>query len=630
MHLDPLIDSIEAQPTVWSCKVAPDASVSPDSVFSAPTWHMKKTVTTPGVSGSQVFQVDDLPGYPGGFALGIAEYAYARLKNPVVSEHWEANWLTVQNEIGRARTLVEFFDSLGRHNFSEVTKADWTRLLEFLRTNPQRVRTERRIVELIGTAYTIWRYSGRLSQPMVKMPFGMPIEKIFDVTSLAGFKENRTPCIPENIYAALLALSLDYVVKWAPTIIDPWLEVLTLWKAIESRPLSFSHQEKLLSAGVKRILSKCSATWRNAPWFSLGDLQQELCQLRTAATIVVLALSGVRPSELLSIENGCCVSDVLEGGEKVWFLNTSVHKHRPGGGPDTWVVIEEVKIALDVLEKITERIRLELGDDRLFLSSGVPFAVTGRRDPSSADVLTTAALIYQIGAFVRHGEQVLNRNIPINIEVDGVPAVWRFNLRQFRRTLARHIVRQPFGVIAGMLQYKHVSVATFEGYAGIEPEWTRMVSAEQGLFDIDVLGELAMEISSGAVAGKFGDDLMKEAQVEFRGQALDASASQIAKWLQGRVRNVYAGKFNLCLFNPALAECLDDRTADRPIINACEPSECSNSCVRQVHLPMWNAQLSQTVELQRFAKKNSYQLRILKNEAERLRQIIESLDDPDE
>lgn len=628
--MTPLIDLIEAQSTVWTCKVAPDASVSPDSVFSDRTWRMKKTVTTPGVSGSQEFHVDDLPGYPGGFALGIAEYAYARLKNPVVSEHWEANWLTVQNEIGRARTLVEFFDSLGRYNFSEVTKADWTRLLEFLRTNPQRVRTERRIVELIETAYTIWRYSERLSQPMVKMPFGMPIEKIFDVTSLAGFKENRTACIPENIYAALLALSLDYVIRWAPSIVAPWLEVLTLWKAIESRPLSFSHQEKLLSAGAKRILSKYPAAWRSAPWVSLGDLQEELYQLRTAATIVILALSGVRPSELLSIENGCCILDVLEDGEKVWFLNTSVHKHRPGGGPDTWVVIEEVKIALEVLEKITERLRLELGDNRLFLSSGFPFAVTGKRDPSSAGVLTTAALIYQIGAFVRHGEQILNRRIPINTSVAGKSAVWRFNLRQFRRTLARHIVRQPFGVIAGMLQYKHVSVATFEGYAGVEPEWNRMVSAEQGLYDIDVLGELAMEISSGTVAGKLGSELMKEAQVEFRGQALDASASQIAKWLQGRVRNVYAGKFNLCLFNPALAECLEDRTAGRPIINACEPSECSNSCVRQEHRPLWSAQLAQTVELQRFAKKNSFQLRILKTEEQRLRQVIECLDDPDE
>lgn len=38
--------------------------------------------------------------------------------------------------------------------------------------------------------------------------------------------------------------------------------------------------------------------------------------------------------------------------------------------------------------------------------------------------------------------------------------------RQFRRTLAWHIANRPFGTIAGMIQYKHASVAAFEGYAG--------------------------------------------------------------------------------------------------------------------------------------------------------------------
>jgi hypothetical protein len=47
---------------------------------------------------------------------------------------------------------------------------------------------------------------------------------------------------------------------------------------------------------------------------------------------------------------------------------------------------------------------------------------------------------------------------------DGAP--WRLTTRQFRRTIAWHIANRPFGTIAGMIQYKHASVAAFEGYAG--------------------------------------------------------------------------------------------------------------------------------------------------------------------
>ena len=43
---------------------------------------------------------------------------------------------------------------------------------------------------------------------------------------------------------------------------------------------------------------------------------------------------------------------------------------------------------------------------------------------------------------------------------------WHFSTRQFRRTVAWHIANRPFGTVAGKIQYKHASIATFEGYGG--------------------------------------------------------------------------------------------------------------------------------------------------------------------
>jgi hypothetical protein len=52
---------------------------------------------------------------------------------------------------------------------------------------------------------------------------------------------------------------------------------------------------------------------------------------------------------------------------------------------------------------------------------------------------------------------------------DGIPLVngqpFRLLTRQFRRTLAWFIARQPGGVIAGAIQYRHLSIQMFEGYA---------------------------------------------------------------------------------------------------------------------------------------------------------------------
>ena len=53
---------------------------------------------------------------------------------------------------------------------------------------------------------------------------------------------------------------------------------------------------------------------------------------------------------------------------------------------------------------------------------------------------------------------------------------------RFRRTLAWHIANQPFGTVAGMLQYQHMSVVTFEGYVGTRRSgFRREVEAERRL-----------------------------------------------------------------------------------------------------------------------------------------------------
>src|SRR3546814_19612999 len=69
---------------------------------------------------------------------------------------------------------------------------------------------------------------------------------------------------------------------------------------------------------------------------------------------------------------------------------------------------------------------------------------------------------------------------------DGKP--WRITTRQFRRTIAWHIANRPFGTIAGMIQYKHASVAAFDGSAGTSASGFRAaIEAQRRLGQTDDL-----------------------------------------------------------------------------------------------------------------------------------------------
>lgn len=606
-----------------SLKVGSNEAVSPESMFSDAVWKMKRLVKTPGVAGSQELRLNAIAGFPGGFALAIAEYVYARMHVPLVDLDYDAEWLTVQNEVNSINTFINFFSKLGRRDLSEVRKNDWTRWLKDVRSEKHKKRTPERIAKLIRTAYRLWHYGERLSAPLTSIPFGLPITKVLPDSPIRR-QENKTPCIPVHIFSAVMGNAFAYAQDWAPQIIEAWLEVMARWKVISKFKKSDSHKDKLLAISVQNILSSRPSYWRLMQWTTLEELLAEVYHLRNAAMLVILALSGVRGSELLSIFANCCVADQLPSGEKIWYLNTVLHKHRAGGKADTWVIVEEVVDAVKILEELTQFVRAASKKDGLLLTNGhAPFSVNSDTASFEWAPYTSASTIYQIRAFVEHCSIYLGRDIPQHESRPGHFVDWKFNVRQFRRTLARHIVRRPFGMIAGMLQYKHISVRTFEGYAGTEPEWNKLIDEEQALFDVDILGELALDIAAGEIAGGLGKQLHEEMKVDFEGQAFDASASQIAKWLESSSRTIHVGKLNLCMFRAELAICTNrNPDAHEPVLNSCEPGNCSNSCVRKEHMPIWQGQLEQTIEFSALTKRNKLQREILNREAERIRDIM--------
>ncbi|WP_329359905.1 hypothetical protein [Streptomyces anulatus] len=178
--------------------------------------------------------------------------------------------------------------------------------------------------------------------------------------------------------------------------------------------------------------------------------------LLAALYAITVYLSGMRDSEAQSLKPGCHFTEPSPDGVlERHKLRSTVFKHREATGEeDTWVVIEPVAEAVAVLEKLTNC-------DRLFYRHGYQW-----KNEGIGNTINTLLNTFRD----RLAEGRPHDPIPL---ADGEP--WRFSTRQFRRTVAWHIGHQPFGVVAGKIQYKHLKVAMFEGYAGSSASGFRTV-----------------------------------------------------------------------------------------------------------------------------------------------------------
>ena len=220
---------------------------------------------------------------------------------------------------------------------------------------------------------------------------------------------------------------------------------------------------------------------------------------------------------------------------------------------------------------------------------------------------------------------------PVFPLVDGQP--WKFSIRQFRRTLAWYIANRPFGVVAGKIQYKHASVAMFDGYAGSSISGFRQeVEQERALGQLDDIVEhyenhLAAKPKSGPAASRLASefDHIRRELSALPGRI--SNSSRVKAMLSHLACNLHVGNLTDCFFDPATALCIakDNKVKNAPAFSLCAPDRCPNSCLSLRHLPVWEAQIAETEALLKTKRLSRIQRDALQADRDRMRKLIAPL-----
>ncbi|WEX90865.1 hypothetical protein PZN02_004436 [Sinorhizobium garamanticum] len=362
--------------------------------------------------------------------------------------------------------------------------------------------------------------------------------------------------------------------------------------------------------------------WR--PRFDDYALAHEERQLQMAAYIVCAYLTGMRDSELQAMQPGCLQRKrSVDGMIERLAIRSTVYKGREEQGtPEEWVTIAPVARAIEVAERLALRHRPQRKHDGIWIALHRA-TVSDRGIPDVVDR-------------INRYRQYLDKQFGTKDE-PAIPLVegrsWVFNTRQFRRTVAWYIANRPFGVVAGKIQYKHASVAMFDGYAGSSTSGFRQeVEQEHCLGQLDDIVEhyeatRRGERLAGPGASRITHEIDRAAQEIGSLPGVIADGKRVKAMLAHLARTLHVGYLNDCFFEPATALCLgrSETSPSQPILSNCAPDRCPNSCIARRHLPAWQAAIAHAEAMLEEKRLSSLQRSAIRQDRDRMRKLIAPL-----
>lgn len=593
---------------------------------------------------------------PAQFRQAAKELCFAMLRYDLPEGEKEMSVSTIRGMVSDLKEFLDWADERGIRTLREITTDDidaYRMRVEARRHTANTVGRKRRAVcnlwyfrrKLISDTLSI---DPMTAWPEIKGPRRRP----------AAGPENSTDRIPEQVLAPLLVWSLRWVEEFADDVIraqDDWLALrdrktgymgivdgTTPHERITALLQEYKATRRPLPRGKPRggykhrrppvnVIHLCrqanvdTTTLNREPFWSMiaeaidelglddstymtseirgqldgqpwlrgiryDDVTRFTNRLQIACYIVIAYLSGMREAEIKHMKRGCLSVMRDEDGRPVRYKVTSQAfkgEDTPAGAEATWVVGAPVATAVRVLERLQPP-----GQDLLFAQP--PASRSSDLGSSSNSVMGVNATIDGMARLVKW----INEFCAEHGRDDSISQVngkdWRLVTKQFRRTLAWTIARQPGGTIAGSIQYRHHSVQMFEGYAGTSASGFRHeVEAEQALARGEQLGDIILNPAPQRLTGPAAEEAEArlaslENEVQVAGKVI-TDRKRLARFMQRHDPRIHPGQFVTCVYNPDRALCR--REGDGPSLPDCQPLKCRNVALTAANIDAFLAWL---------------------------------------
>ena len=435
----------------------------------------------------------------------------------------------------------------------------------------------------------LYNQSGKLDDGLPCHPW--PDESAHSLAGVRKTGKPKTKYIEDDVAERLVAAALHYVRERAPTIIEAERRCI---EAIGNLPLS---------RGYRRVKQARKQAAIDLGYASARELISESLHLRTACYVIIDLFSGIRDSEMSSIEVGCVRrGKARDGLTDVLWLHGTIYK--TGVRPKRWLVPELVDEAVQVLTKLSEPLR-----DR-FAKEEASFEVMVKKT-AAADRNQYLRRLHQVrkyknklflGVYQPAGPKVTipsssfrNQHLRLFCAHTGVlgpegkPA--HLNTHMFRRTYARNVARAELGDLLTLKEhFGHWSLDMTVFYA------------DGGTDDYEADTELLDMVVE--------EKLMRQQQIMSSLLDSDAPLANGSHWLKewrGSVRTAqnkesliaeYAGTVTLngtghswCVGNSKKTGC-----GGLCIFEAQMCVECNYGIISQEHRPVWEGIKDQQLE----------------------------------
>lgn len=487
----------------------------------------------------------------------LKQYAYALLNEAPYNGAKPFKPLTVIYYVRAVSKFLAWVEEEKNKTLPEITPQDLNSYL-YLTETIEGLSTGR-INETVISIQRIYEYRSFITLPnFTFFPWDGK-----DATKVTGRRprqggENTTPRIPEEITRPLLSWALFYV----ETVSD---EIL---KQIRGEKIPVT---------IDPLTGK--------PWRKRSERVDrrhgEEDVLRTACKIVILYLTGMRFKEAVSIRPGS-VTLLRDGEIPLYNIKARTFKtfRDPRGVEVTWVAPQQVAKAISILETISDS----------------PYLFAKTRS-YNAEFVGPESVGTDVDRFQRYINRRYANDTRTGFPMEGGKP-YRVTSRMFRRTLAAYIAAEPYGIVAGMMQYKHLQVATFEGYAGTsESGFAIEIRQQQQLSrENDMLRIYTEAKNNEPLIGPGAITLMKD--LGLADGATYADESRVTAMLKSRTKTLHRGELNDCFYDPTKSLCRSvlqrdtdkaKQGEDTPLFSACEPLNCGCSVIDGDKLAAWKA-----------------------------------------